>query len=310
MAPNAALGVLAGAQAAGQAVGGIAGAISAKKARDQQQAFVNKAIAEIEKLELPDIEKMRLVAENFTPEMLAGTAYEDIVENPAYQQAQMQALEGMAKFAKGGLTDTDQMAMRQVALQTAMDERGAREAMRQNLAQRGMGGSGFEQAQGLLGSQSAAMRQNAAGTQMASDAQNRALQALAQQGSMAGQMRGQDFDVASRRASAADEVRRLNMANVNQGRLQNLMNRQDIARYNAGLLQQQYNNAAQKAGMMSSAYTGGANYAGSNADSSRGLAGELFQGAGTTLGRLADIDWTKAKDGSLASGASMAGLGI
>jgi hypothetical protein len=139
------------------------------------------------------------------------TEYDRIHEDPALRSAEMSALQGFQQEANaGGLTVQDRAALQQAQDANAQRERGAREAILQNMAMRGMGGSGSELAAALENQQGSAMRNNAAGTQAAADARNRALQAMATSGQMAGGIRSQDWQQAAQRAASQDAINKFN----------------------------------------------------------------------------------------------------
>jgi hypothetical protein len=77
----------------------------------------------------------------------------------------------------------------------------ARGAIGQNMAARGVGGSGVEIASQLANQQGAANRNSMAGTQAAADARQRAIAALMGSANIAGNVRGQDSALAQFNAS-------------------------------------------------------------------------------------------------------------
>ena len=79
-------------------------------------------------------------------------------------------------------------------------------AIQQNLAARGLGGSGQEAAMRLIAQQQGANAANQAGLGVAANAQQRALQALQQAGQLSGQMGQQEL---GERQSAADIMNQL-----------------------------------------------------------------------------------------------------
>ncbi|HYF34349.1 MAG TPA: hypothetical protein VD994_03575, partial [Prosthecobacter sp.] len=91
--------------------------------------------------------------------------------------------------------------------------RGDQLAIMENRKARGLYGSGDEYAQRMLASQMAATRASREGLQTAADARKRSLEALMQTGQLSGQIRGQDYDQAARKAAALDEIRRFNTSN-------------------------------------------------------------------------------------------------
>src|ERR1035437_2551398 len=91
------------------------------------------------------------------------------------------------------------------ALTPTQDE-GQKQAVMQNFAQRGQGGSGNELLAQLQASQNASNQANQAGLGVAANAQQNALSALGQYGQQAGQMEGQQFGQQFQAGSAADQL--------------------------------------------------------------------------------------------------------
>jgi len=140
------------------------------------------------------------------PSALAGVS-----TDPELRQAQMSALDQLAREGKaGGLSIESRAALREAEGETSARERGSREAILQDMARRGMSGSGNELAAALTNQQGAAERNSAAGTRAAADARARALQAMTQSGQLAGAVRGQDFGETTTRAGAVDDRNRFN----------------------------------------------------------------------------------------------------
>ena len=253
---------------------GILGGIAGLMGGDSADYYNN--------VDIPNPDEMKLQLQQYvqqgllTPEDAQAvvqnpSSFNQIVNDPAFKQAQMQALTGLQDVAnQGGLTSIDKARMNDIANQEGVQARGAREAISQNAAERGVGGSGLEFLSQLKNQQSTASDQSNRDTSVAADAQQRALQALVDSGTMAGNIRGQDYSEASQKAAAEDAINRFNAANQqqtnlyntgvqNQAQATNLAAKQNIAdtntslanqqqQYNKGLYQQQFQNQLQKAG--------------------------------------------------------------
>ena len=92
---------------------------------------------------------------NFTPEELQATGLPAGVINQAMRQKQLQALGGVEQLSQTGLSAIDRAALSEIQNEIAMQERGQRESILQNMAQRGISGSGQELAAQLQSSQAA-----------------------------------------------------------------------------------------------------------------------------------------------------------
>ena len=118
----------------------------------------------------------------------------------------------------------------------------------QNMAERGMGGSGAELIQRLQSSQSGADRASMEQAQLAGQVQNRALDAMMRSGQLGGQIRGQEYAEQGNLASARDRIEQFNQMQRVQAQ-----NQQEI--YNKQLQQQQFENEMAKRQAVASART-------------------------------------------------------
>lgn len=197
-----------------------------------------------------------LTPEEAQAALLEGSSMSSIQLDPSLMASQMDALAALEEISSsGGLTAADRSRLNQIAQDEARQSRGAREAIIQNAQARGMGGSGLELMAQLQNQQDAATRQSTRDLDVAGMAQERALQALMQQGNLAGQISNQSFNQQAQKAQAQDAIAQFNAQNMNQFNLANtqaknqaqaanLQNQQNIANQNVALRNQQ---AAQKA---------------------------------------------------------------
>jgi len=237
----------------------------------------------------PNVEDMRLKLDEYvlqglmTPDEAQYFAqnpseFEQIQSDPQFKEAQMAALSGLQDYAnEGGLNAQARGRLNDIAKEEGIRERGAREAVLQNANARGVGGSGLEFLSQLKNQQESASRQSDRDTQVAADAEMRALDALVRSGSMAGDIRGQDFSEQARKAEAMDAINRFNTGNMiqnsqfntgirNQAQQYNLDTKQGLSDantnirnkqqgYNKELLQQDYNNKMRQAAARAGAFT-------------------------------------------------------
>ncbi len=127
-------------------------------------------------------------------EIVAQQAEKQPGADPAVREAQMQAMSRMGNLAdQNGLDPQAQAQLQQArgSMEQAMS--GNNRAIQDNMARRGMSGSGSELAAQLSGNQAASNRGNQAGLDIASQARQRALAALQSQNSMAGNVRAGDL---------------------------------------------------------------------------------------------------------------------
>ena len=232
------------------------------------------------------------------------------VSDPRLRDAQLAALGRLEQIgAEGGLTAQDRAALQEANMAQDVRARGAREAILQNMAARGMSGSGAELLSQLTGQQAQAQQGAMTGLQTAALGRQRALEAILGAGQLGGSIRSQDFDEAARKAEAQDIINRFNAANrqsqinqnvlgVNQAQAANLAARQSLANQNVGLrnqqqmhnkalYQQQFQNQMQRAGGMAGALGAQANLAQQQGSQVLGLIGSGIQAGGAALGGLA-----------------------
>ncbi len=222
----------------------------------------------------------------------------------------MQALAKLQQIGnQGGLTSVDRAQLNQIQNQVSNQSAANRAATLQSMAQRGMAGSGAELATELAGN--AAQTQSAAdqGFNVAAQAQQRALQAIQQAGSMGGQIENTQFGEAAQKAQAQDAINRFNAQNAqnvagqnvqraNYAQERNLNAQQQIGSantnlenqqqvYNKGLQQQNFENQMQKQQGISNALNQQASTLAKSGDSTADLYSGLGQAAakvGTAVG--------------------------
>lgn len=170
----------------------------------------------------------------------------NITLDPNLKKAQMEALTALQDIGSGGLTTADKANLSRIQNEENAAARGAREAIMSNMEARGMGGSGMSILAQLQNQQDAATRTSQRNLDVAGIAQQRALEALMQGGTLAGNIRGQDFGEQAQKAAAQDAIakfnaqnqQQVNLANTaakNQAEATNLANKQSISNQNASL---------------------------------------------------------------------------
>lgn len=270
-----------GASVAGTVIGGVMANQRSQGDRDAMMKQYQDAQAQFANLDVPDETKQQLILQSLvqqgtiTPQQIQAVQQDPsqmagIQTDPKLRAAQMQALDTMSKMGQTGLQAQDMAALDASRRATAGDEHAKDQAILQNMAARGQGGSGQELAARLQSSQSSADRANQQSDQIMAMAQNRMLQAAAQGGQLGSQIRGQDYSEKGNAAAAQDAINRfnaqqatgINATNVgalNQAQQANLAAKQSIAnanvatantqdQYNKQLLQQKYNNQLALAG--------------------------------------------------------------
>jgi hypothetical protein len=273
---------------AGAGIGAIGNYAANSSANARAEMLQNQNLQNWIKINIPDLAEQKLALQQFvqqgtlSPKLEQAiksdpSQFEKIVTDQKYKDAQNQALSQLQEIgSKGGLRLQDRAAL-QDAQQSSIDqERGDRLAISQQMANRGMGGSGFAAAAQLQAQQSGADRNAKNSLSVAAQAQDRALQSIMGAGNMATQFQNQDFSQQAQKASALDkinlfntqnmqDVQQRNLAAQNYAQQQNLAQKQKTAdqntdlsnyqqQYNSNLLQQQYDNEIKKAAGMAGQY--------------------------------------------------------
>jgi ribosomal protein S8 len=190
-----------------------------------------------------------------TPEMEAEILAKDsqlaqVVADPQYKQAQIEALTRMSRIGREGMLLSDQTELAKQREETGAQLRGAQQAVMQNRAARGLAGGGDELAMQMANAQAAATQQAQADRDIAAQSQARRLEAISRTGNMAGEMSNQEYGRAANVAKARDAIEAFNVQNRtgtqqrnigsrNVAQQANLSEKQRIADQNTGLQHKQ-----------------------------------------------------------------------
>lgn len=304
------------AAAAGMVGASVIGNMANSRAQRDAQNRLNEIMQRYANIKVPTVEEQKLILQDFksagllTPELEQAILQPESVlnqfqEDPRLRDAQLGALTKLQEIAdEGGMNLQDKARMAQIQQEVGADDKGRREAIMQSMARRGAAGSGSELAALLQGSQASTNRQAMEGLNVQAMAQQRALDSIMQGANLGGQVRGQDFDIAARRAQAQDSINQFNtnlrnqaqsnnVNRKNQSQQFNLQNQQQInndnvkmgnfqQQYNKELEQQRFNNEMSRAQGMS-----GVNQAQAQMDLNRGQQqAQIWGGVGQGIGQF------------------------
>ena len=227
----------------GPMVGGIVGNIAGAGDRSAAQQAMDEALAEIESIGAgPDLARDILlekfhVAGVLTPEIEQNISavisqVSQIQEDPSLREAQLSALDLLKQRSETGLSATDRVRLTDIRNDVAKDNQARTNDIINNLNARGQAGSGAEIALRMQAAQSGSNRASEEADRAAAMANEAALAALSQYGDMSGKIRGQDFDVANTKASAADEFNRFNTQNQIAVQSRNVDRNNSAAQFN------------------------------------------------------------------------------
>jgi len=234
------------------AIGGTmaaSGLLGHKSGDNGAQKFLQMAYDEFGRLRAPTPEEMQYQVQNLvqqgilTPEdaqtVLANpSAFLNIDEDPTVRKAQMGSLAKLQGIVdSGGLDAQGKADVADIINSLNTANKGSREAIVENAAQRGVGGSGLELANRLSAGQEASTNASQQGMDAAALAEKRALEAIMNTGQLAGQIRGQDYTKASDKAAAMDAIDKFNTQNKQNVILTNTAARNTASATNLGAKQ-------------------------------------------------------------------------
>jgi hypothetical protein len=167
-----------------------------------------------------EIERYRMDQGIADPQMLytgdlrqEDTGLKDVQVSQDVLDAQRDAMTDLTRVADEGITAREQADIQRLMTQEGISQKGARDAILQNRAERGVAGGGGELAAQLLNQQASAGRGSQTAFDIAALGKQRALDALTASGELAGRIRGQEYGEKSEAARAQDAI---NAFNINQ----------------------------------------------------------------------------------------------
>jgi len=241
-----------------------------KADREKRDALLEQAQRLYDDLSPPELQALRA-------EQTGPSAFESIQVDPANREARNRAIRQLMEIGEqGGMDAGSMLALEQGRRAAAAQEQQGRAAVRQEFARRGLGGAG-EAALQQQAQQAAAGNAALGALQAGSDARARALQALQVGGGMAQTATSSDYQQEAARAAAMDRIAEFN-ARV----------RQDTNQFNAGQVQQGWNNRLALTDRMYGATRDRAGAYETEAERKRRIAGGVGQTFASTGGNLAD----------------------
>lgn len=306
------------------AAGAIGSAvIGNQKASDDRNAATNArrdALAQYLALNVPDPKQQELILDKYDMTGQMDPALEQAINqgesaqgsislDPSTRAAQESALSKLSDITSNNGMDSQERNQLQKNINAVnSNTKGANDAILQNAAARGVGGSGASLAAQLQAAQSGANTASENAMDAQAQASQRALQAISQQSSAAGSLHNQDYTQALNAANAKDAINQFNARNANaamsantaaknQAQAYNVQEAQKIAdqnttlsnqqqAYNKSLIQQQYENELQKASGQANATNGVANQYNANAQGTANMWGGISGALGTAAGTV------------------------
>lgn len=331
-------------KAGGDLLGAISGHLASRgDFKEAKKAFDN-AMAEINAIGAgPDLSKQILFkqfksAGLLTPEIekeidVGVSKVAAIKEDPRFKKTQIDALTEIERRGKTGFTPEELLQIKQ---QRAQAERAATAKDEQIIAQmraRGALDSGVGTRALMRSSEDLAARQMEAADRAAAMSSQRALQAITQAGSLAGQIRGQEFDIERTKAGAEDELNRFRVSAAmnreqrramyeNQARQYNLAQQQQLMNMNTSMYnqeqirrrqaeQQEYQNQLTRAGLRSGMFQAQQQMYQQRGQATQQAYGAMGSALGSGIGSLYGMGaFSSAPAAASASTAATTGAGL
>jgi hypothetical protein len=205
---------------------------------------LEKIIEMYESIGLPRQEALNLALQQFEvgelgqAEELGASGMEALSADPEVLAQQKATLAKLAEVGEAGLTPEDIAERNELMRNIAGQEQSRQKAIAQEMAQRGISGSGVELATRLGSSQASAQRAAESAEALEAEKYRRALQGITQAGQYAGQLRGQEFGEGAAKASAADAIAKFNLQNRANIQAQNIARQRDVGDRNVQLQHQ------------------------------------------------------------------------
>lgn len=298
-----------------QLLGGLIGADQANKNRNAAEANAARAREIIGAVQVPELKEWLLQqyasAGDFTPEMIEALSLDPsaqgaISTNPAERQKLVDQINRLITTSQTGTSPEDQAAYNLAIRNSAGQANAQQGAIMNNMAARGVGGSGIELAMRLDAQQKENDRLQQAALEEAKNKNAIRMQALEASTGALSNLRGADYQqalnlanandaIAARNVQNAQNVGIQNTSNMNDAQKFNLANRQRISdsnvdinnkqsTYNSTTLpQSNFNNQMTKAGAMAGSYNQAADRQYQQAGQTAGMWSGIGQGVGTIL---------------------------
>lgn len=282
---------------------------------DEAQNYLQQALAQYQNVTTPTIASgtvsnlpQESVQGEVTPEQIqavnqAPNEYNNVAIDPSTRQAQIDALQAYGQIANsGGLDANAKLGIQQVINAANEQSQGAQGAIMQSAQAQGQGGGDFALTQRALAAQGASNSAATQGLQQAAEAEANREAALGQMATIGGNVNASDYNQASTKAAAGNQINATNAAAANNAAVGNVANNlssqntnvanaqgvnaanttagQTNAYYNASLPQQQFNDALAKANGENNVVSQQATAAQQAAANNASAAGKLIGSAG------------------------------
>lgn len=195
-----------------------------------------KAVADLEAIGIPSIEAQKISLEYA---QLGPSALEQVSTDPMLAAEQYDSLKQLGELSGPGLTPEDRAEQFMISQSSSREAKARGNSIKQNMAQRGLSGSGIDLATQLSSSQGAADRGAMQQAQMISDRAKARRSAIESKANLAGKMEANQYGRDANVASAKDRIEQFNKTQRAGAK-----NQQEMA--NKALIQQDFQNRMSK----------------------------------------------------------------
>lgn len=270
---------------AGSVLGAIVGEIWGSGDDRIAEEKMKEAQALIDNLDIPSVDKQRVKLQLAEFAQLGPSAMEGVKVDPMFEGVQKQALATYQQQSQGVGTDAQARAAQYQGMRAAGQAAAARQgAIRQDMAARGLRGSGVDLKTQLLAGQQEADAAAGLGYQAAADSEARRTQATDKSAALAGSMGDTSFNRQSAVAQARDRVAAQNAQALNQNREYNANNANQEQVYNSRLIGENYGQQLERARLQAAQRQGQMDYYINKGNRKRGIATDVGNLAGTGAG--------------------------
>lgn len=246
---------MAGAAVAAPIIGGLVGNVMSQGDRNAAKKAMKQAYAELQKAGYPPDLSKEIIYKQFesagvlTPELeedihMAQSEFNNIKEDPQLRESQLEALNKFKQQSQGGLAADERAAYNQMMQGVRQDTRSKTDQILADQQRRGQGaGSGNSLIAQLQAAQSGADQAASQSDDLMSLIAQRVRQGTQDMSGAAQQVRAQDYNVASDKASALDARNQFmqtnsmarqqrNVGAKNDAQQMNLANKQNLMNTN------------------------------------------------------------------------------
>jgi 4-diphosphocytidyl-2C-methyl-D-erythritol kinase len=245
MEPGTAMLAAAGISAGGQLLGGYLGNKAQSKGLSAAAEQYKQQLAMLQSIGLPpDISRPLIIEELkqqgvYTPELedeivAIDSEWQQAQEDASLRNAQLKALQKFQDISQTGLGAEDRAALNQIRRELGSEAQAKQEQIMQNMAARGLSGSGSELAAQLSAQQAANELASQQGDELVKLATQRALNALSSGADLAGNVRTSDLAFQGQKNEAIDAFNRFNQQNTIQQQQRNIQALNQAQKLNLG----------------------------------------------------------------------------